>query len=70
MEVNGHRNIKTEVERCFSKRHEGERSTERRSTRPENMENENSMRRLQIWKNSRRKKYLHKYESNVLLRTP
>ena len=30
--------------------YEGEKSTERRSTRPENMENENSMSRLQIGK--------------------
>ena len=43
MEVSGRRKIGTEVERCYTKRHEGERSTER-STRPEN---KNLMRRPQ-----------------------
>ena len=45
------RKTESEVERCYTKRHEGElRSTERRSTRPENVEIENSMRRPQIGK--------------------
>ena len=35
------RKTKTEVGICYTKRHEGESSTERRSTRPENLENEN-----------------------------
>ena len=46
MEANVHRKLgrpKIEVERCYTKRHEGERSTETRSTRLENFENENSM---------------------------
>ena len=36
------RKTKTEPQRC-TKRHEGDKSTERRSTRPENTEKENSM---------------------------
>ena len=38
------RKTETEVERCYTKRHEGERSTERRCTRTEKMGNENLMR--------------------------
>ena len=49
MEVRGHRNTKTDVERCYTERHE-DISTERRSTRPKKMENENLMRRPQIGK--------------------
>ena len=58
MEVSGRRKIgkqKTEVERCFTKRPEGEGSAERRSTRTEKMENENFMRRPQIWKGLKKK---------------
>ena len=40
--------IKTEVERCNMKIHYVKRSTERRSTGPDNLENENSMHRSQI----------------------
>ena len=39
------RKAKTEVERCYTKRREGERSTDRRSSRTENLENENVIRR-------------------------
>ena len=39
---------KTKVGRCYTKRHEGETSTDRRSKRTENVENENSMHRYQI----------------------
>ena len=39
------RNTETEVERCYKKRHEGERRRDKRSTRPENVDIENSMRR-------------------------
>ena len=38
------RKTKTDLERCYMKGYEVERSTERRSTRPENVENENLMR--------------------------
>ena len=51
MELSGRRKIgkqKTEVERCYTKRPEGERSKERRSTIQEKMENENVMRRPQV----------------------
>ena len=41
---------KTEVLRCYTKIHEEDRSTERRSTRPKNVDNETSLRRLQIGK--------------------
>ena len=43
MEVRGHRKIwitKTEVGQYYTKIHEGDTSTERRSTRPKNMGNE------------------------------
>ena len=52
MEVGGHRKMERPKPRWRDviRRHEGERSTERRSTRPENMVNENSMRRPQIRK--------------------
>ena len=40
MEVSGHRKIGRPKLRCYTKRHEGERSKER-SKRPENVENEN-----------------------------
>ena len=43
--VRHRKKTKTEVERCYTKRYEGERSTERRGTRSENSENENLMRR-------------------------
>ena len=39
------RKTETEVERCYKKIHEGERSKDRRSTRPENVEIENLMHR-------------------------
>ena len=43
MEESRHRKkTETEVQWCYTKRHEGKWSTERCSTRPENMENENS----------------------------
>ena len=48
MEVGGHRKMwktKTEVGQCYTKIHEGDTSTDRRSTRPKNMENENLMRK-------------------------
>ena len=35
-------NTKTEVERCYTKTHEGEKSIDRRTTVRENMENEYS----------------------------
>ena len=41
------RKTKTEVDRCIIILYEGESTTERRSTRTENMENENSMYRPQ-----------------------
>ena len=41
---------KIELEWCYRNIHEGERSKDRRNTRPENMENENSMSRSQIGK--------------------
>ena len=41
MEVSGHRKI--DGVRCYMKIQEGEQSAERRSTRPDNMEHENSM---------------------------
>ena len=48
MEVSGKDwNTKTEVGRCHTNTHEGERSKERGSTRPENVDNENLMRRVQ-----------------------
>ena len=46
----------TEVEQCYKKIHEGKTSKERRSTRPENVEIENSMRRLQIGKRPKKKR--------------
>ena len=44
------RKTETEVKRCYKKIHEGGTSKDRRSTRPENVEIENSMRRPQIGK--------------------
>ena len=37
------RKTETEVERCYTKGNEGERSIQKRSTRPENVENENAL---------------------------
>ena len=51
MEVDGHQK-KTE---CYKKRHEGERSKDRRNTRPENVEID-SMHRPQIGKRPNKKK--------------
>ena len=50
---------KTEVERCCTKIHEGERDTERRRAGLEIIENENSMRRLQIGKCQKRRRWGH-----------
>ena len=52
-----YRKTETEVELCHKKIHEGETSKDRRSTIPENVEIENSMRRLQIGKRKKKKKY-------------
>ena len=43
------------MKRCYKKRHEGGTSKDRRSTRPENVEIENSMRRSQIGKRPKKK---------------
>ena len=61
MEVGGHRRIGQEEKNekfkdVLLKIHDGDRSTERKRTRPtENMENENLMCRPQIGKRSRKK---------------
>ena len=49
---------KIEVERCYTKKHEGQggRSTDGRSARQNNMENENSMHRPQIGKRLKKKR--------------
>ena len=63
-EVNGttkDRKAKTEVERCYTKRREGDRSTDRRSSRTENLENENAICRPQHWENAEEEnKMIHK----------
>ena len=67
MKVGGHRKTETEVERCYEKRHEGERSKDR-STRPENVEIENWMRRPQIGKRPKKKNHtLHKRRLRVYI---
>ena len=43
MNTEGQERPKTYLERCYTIRYEGEMSTVRRSTRQENIENENSM---------------------------
>ena len=64
--IQKNRKTKTKVEQCYKKRHEGERSTERRRTILENMYYENLMSRPQTGESVRRKECIHKYESNVL----
>ena len=50
MEVSGRKIGRPKQRCCYTKRDRGDRSTERRSTRPQNVEIENSMRRSQIGK--------------------
>ena len=60
---------KTEVERCCTKIHEGERGTEGRRAGLEIIENENSMRRLQIGKGQKKKKMGSSFEKETILAT-
>ena len=69
MEVSGQtedRITKTEVERRYTKIHKVDKSTERRSTRTENVDNENSMHRPQMRK--RPKKMTKDKTTSYLLR--
>ena len=65
MKVGGHRKTETEVERCYEKRHEGERSKDR-STRPENVEIENWMRRPQMGKRPKKKNHIAQTKTQSL----
>ena len=50
----------TELELCYKKRHEGEtRPNDRRRTRPESLEIENSMCRTKVGKNPKKKKNVY-----------